>query len=182
MIEIPNYPGYLLTDDNEVINSKTGKLLSKSRQTNSYTYRCKVKNQEGKWESVALNRLILLARGYEVPKDVLPIPGYEGLFISIDGRCWSAPNIARAYGLWLELQMPSNAKKYPSYSTGGYGNLHVHQLLCITFLDKDYIIKGLVCMHLDDDKCNFKINNLKIGTYSENNKAAYETGVNPGRG
>ena len=40
----------------------------------------------------------------------------------------------------------------------------------------------LCCMHLDDNKHNNDLDNLKVGTYSENNKAAYSTVANLGNG
>jgi hypothetical protein len=56
----------------------------------------------------------------------------------------------------------------------------IQKLMAITFLDPDYSNKGLCVMHKDDDKTNNVLTNLKIGTYSENNKSAYDNGLNNG--
>ena len=58
----------------------------------------------------------------------------------------------------------------------------IHSLIAITFLDENYIGKGLCCLHLDNNKNNHQLSNIKIGTYSENNKQAYTDGVNEGNG
>ena len=45
----------------------------------------------------------------------------------------------------------------------------VHRLVAYTFLGLDLDDKWQIVLHLDDDKTNNHVSNLKVGTYRENN-------------
>ena len=98
------------------------------------------------------------------------IPGDPNYFVSPKGTVYSFHPVTN----------PSGKILTPHISTPGYLRLRlggrlmdVHNIVAITFLDKEYVTKGLCCMHLDNDKTNPELTNLKVGTYSENNKAAF---------
>lgn len=53
----------------------------------------------------------------------------------------------------------------------------IHRLIAEAFISK---VEGKnIINHIDGNKANNKINNLEWCTYSENNKHAYDTGLNP---
>lgn len=54
----------------------------------------------------------------------------------------------------------------------------VHKLMCMTFIDFNYIEKGLVCNHKDGNKHNNVLTNLEVVTKSENVIHAYSMGLN----
>ncbi len=86
-------------------------------------------------------------------------------------------------GRRLKKPFSKNNRKYPTISCNFKGKeitIGVHQLLAITFLDKDYLDKKLVAMHIDNNKNNNILSNIKVGTYSENNKQAYDDRLNHG--
>lgn len=58
----------------------------------------------------------------------------------------------------------------------------VNVLMGKTFLDKDYISKGLVTNHKNGVKSDNRLENLEIVTWSENNLHARKTGLNQGSG
>jgi hypothetical protein len=53
---------------------------------------------------------------------------------------------------------------------GGKDVCYLHQLMAITFIDKDYKRKGLVVDHIDRDRSNNDIANLRVVTSSVNNE------------
>jgi hypothetical protein len=53
---------------------------------------------------------------------------------------------------------------------GGKDVCYVHQLMAVSFIDKDYKSKGLVVDHIDRDKSNNDLTNLRVVTYSVNNE------------
>jgi hypothetical protein len=44
----------------------------------------------------------------------------------------------------------------------------IHLLICLAFLDKDYLKKGLVCNHIDGNKLNNSLSNLELIGRGEN--------------
>ena len=169
---LDRYPGYTFID---------GKVISpKGREIQLTIKGYRVVNDVGVRTSVSkesLNRQLLppLVMGTGAKS----IPGEEYYFISPKGVVYSFNPALYPNGTILTT------------STGSKGYLRVrvadrtrdvHTLVAVTFLDKDYVAKGLCCMHLDNDKTNPELTNLKLGTYSENNKAAYADGLNLGNG
>jgi len=182
-IEIKGYSGYYYDNEkNEVTNPKF-KIVKIQYPKGSSCGRCKIKNDSGQWNTVQLSTIKFLTGN-----DILSIEGYSEIpftngkyFISEEGKI-----ISFALNRCGEEVFPYFYEgKYPvvpiNYK-GIYRKVELHQLLCVTFYDKDYVEKGLVCMHLDNDKKNYKLSNLKIGTYSENNKQAYTDEINKGNG
>ncbi|AUR89290.1 hypothetical protein NVP1121O_262 [Vibrio phage 1.121.O._10N.286.46.C4] len=180
---IEGYPNYYW-DGKEVWNiAKRIKLKVTTNRDKSL--RVKLKNSSGKWQGVQIDTVKYLSEGFILPDGFLPIPDTEGLvFINPEGMILS---IRRSrVGTYLKPYYGSHLDGTPKYPVvtityeGRVRNIGVHQLMCVTFYDKDYVSKGLVCLHKDNDKTNFKLSNLKIGTYSENNKQAYDDGLNIG--
>jgi hypothetical protein len=110
----------------------------------------------------------------------IDIPGFEGLYkINEEGEIIS-----------LKRKNPKVLK--PGISSKGYKIVAlfkdkkqsmktIHSLLAITYLDKDYIEKDLVVDHIDEDKLNNKLSNLRLVTNRQNittSKKTKFTGVN----
>lgn len=177
MDAIPEYTNYLWSGT-AIINSKTGKTVTWSTRSKTQHPYAKLKHDSGVWRQVSKQKILSLVYGVEVPKDFYLVPSYTRTFVHRDGRVWLAPTFIAPLGTYASTYISSRGYVACQTETGP---ISVHQLLALTFLDKDYLTKGLCVMHLDDDKTNFKLSNLKVSTYSENNKAAYDTGVNPSK-
>lgn len=180
MYEIPNFSSYFLNEKDEVVRKSDGKIMPLYLRGGKETQKFfKLKNDTGAFVCVSPNKIKALARGVKPPEGYFQVPKYSNVYVSKEGSVWSGPTVVFPLGKFLSVNCTDN--KYPKVKTTEYGNLAVHQLLALTFLDQDYLDKGLCVMHLDDNKQNYSLLNLKVGTYSENNKAAYETGTNPSK-
>lgn len=104
------------------------------------------------------------------------IPGHPDYEIDICGRVWSLK-----FGKRKQLKPSANPSGYPFYGlrTGGrYHQKMAHVLVLETFVGP--CPAGFESRHLDDNKQNCQIDNLRWGTRSENNldRAANGKGVN----
>lgn len=177
MVVIPGFTNYSFCINTKTVkNIPRNKLVTVSSSKKSGTY-VKIKSDAGAWKSISINTLESLCFPPEPPIGYVEVDKYPGVFINEFGQVWLAPTKSSPLGKYGTVYFPKDSKHYPSVSTK-YGTLAIHQLLALAFLDSNYSEKGLCVMHLDDDKHNFKLSNLKVGTYSENNKAAYDSGVN----
>ena len=172
---IPNYSGYDLTEG-VITNLKSNKIVTISGGRNSRYL--KLKDDSGVWKSVSLANITALCYPPSVPEGFVPVPFFPGVFISKQAEVWHSPT--KYYPLGYFSNYTVEEGKYPRVPVGGRP-VEVHQLLARAFLMHNYIEEGLCVMHIDDDKTNLNLSNLVIGTYSENNKAAYDTGANLGR-
>ena len=102
------------------------------------------------------------------------IPGIDNYFVSPLGAVYSFDPGMYPNGLLLSQHVGSTGYLQVKVADK---TRRVHSLVAITFLDKDYIAKGLVAMHLDNNKQNPLLSNIKIGTYSENINAAHADGL-----
>lgn len=99
------------------------------------------------------------------------IPGFSDYCITKDGKIWSRinnkwlkPSInGRGY---LLIQLFKNKKAY---------NKHIHRLLLEAYVGK--CPKNMECRHLDGNKLNNNLSNLKWGTRSENRQDAVRHGT-----
>lgn len=175
MISIPGYSMYSMDEQGRVLNTKTGKYVTEMPDK-SY----KVKSDLGEWKKVSKSRLLSLVTPPTVPENFTLIPGFYYTYINTLGEVWQGPTRNFPNGKFLSIFKPKNIEQYPHFSAESK-TITVHKALALTYLDSEYIDKGLCVMHLDDNKHNYSLSNLRIGTYSENNKAAYDSGANPGR-
>lgn len=175
-MKIPNYSLYEY-NDNKIINTKTGKEVTLTPTSKSKSPYCKLKNDGGVWKSISLSKVQALCCPPKPPDGFELVPGYERTFISRNGIVWLGPTESCPLGKYASAYV--SAQGYVSSTTETHSRF-VHILLALTFLDPQYLEKSLCVMHLDNDKTNFSLSNLKLGTYSENNQHAYDTGVNLG--
>ena len=121
----------------------------------------------------------------EIWKD---IPGYEGLYqASSEGRIKSIPRITNGIvckGKILKQYInPKNGYCYVSiHKNGKKKSCRVHCLIMQAFYPvkkKHGYDKNFTINHIDGNKVNNRLNNLEWCTQSENQKKAYEIGINP---
>lgn len=174
---IPGFSNYTFLNG-KVVNIKTGKEITLTATNKSpYTY-CKLKSDEGVWKSISISKIMALCIPPKPPKGFLLVPGFTKTFINKEGKVWVGPGKTTPLGTTAAISI--DASTGYAVVTTEKGTKAIHILLALTFLDSLYLEKGLCVMHLDNDKTNYSLNNLKIGTYSENNQHAYDTGVNRG--
>lgn len=106
----------------------------------------------------------------EIWKD---IEGYEGLYqISTCGNVKSLDRISvvgtKLKGVKLKTSSPSSRYDQVNLSNGESRTFAVHRIMAKAFLDKDYINKGLVVDHIDNNAKNNKLSNLQLITTREN--------------
>lgn len=177
---IPEYSSYYY-QNNKVYRCSNDTEVTTTTSRNSEIV--KVKNDEGKWKSVALSTIkALTGDKLEMPKDAVQVIGYRSIHVDTKGNVYSF-SINTPQGTVLAHTISQNG--YPHVSLNQDGNtrkVSIHQLMAETFLQQNYVALGLCCMHKDDNKLNCNLDNLEIGTYSQNNKDAYNRGLNPGNG
>lgn len=175
-MKIRGYTGYTYIDGCVFKGDKKISLTSKGNGN----YACKMKNDDGKWKQVRLSTIQALSDITLSTDGYATIPNTDDkYFINEDGRIISFNFDKR--GLEMKINYPK--EKYPQVRIEYKGEIRtmgIHQLIALSYIDNDYIDKGLVCMHLDNDKNNHTLSNLKVGTYSQNNKQAYDDGLNYG--
>lgn len=177
-MEIKGFNLYYLDSNRNIIRKKDSKIVSITTSPKGYRY-CKLKKDDGSWCSIqestvfSLSNIALDLTGFK------EIPDLNGIyFINEIGTVISFA--LNKSGMILKPYYYNCGKKYPTVSINGKSE-SIHSLIAKTFINKNYVIEGLCCMHLDNDKNNHILSNLKIGTYSENNKQAYDDGLNMGK-
>ena len=166
-MQIPGFNDYAYLNGN-VIN-KNNKVLKKIT-TKLGTYQYKMKRDNGRWTSVTESTLnSLVGNTIKLPSTAKGIPKSEGYFIDTDGTVFS---FSRAFPQGKILTHTIGTAGYPRVKIDEK-TMDVHTILARTFIMENYIEKGLVCRHKDDIKTNCHIDNLCVGTYSQNNKEAY---------
>ena len=176
LLEIKGYANYRICDESyKIFNTIKNKEIEVT--DNKY---CKMKSDDLKWNSITISTVKGLANikiniiGYSIVPET-----DEKYYINENGSVISFAKVK--CGEILKISYPNDNKHYPTVSVLNKC-IGVHVLLAKTFIDHDYIENGLVCMHLDNNKNNHTLSNIKLGTYSENNKQAYEDGINLGNG
>jgi hypothetical protein len=175
---IKGFPNYHW-DGTDVWNIHKRRLVKTTTRKGSTSSFVKLKSDIGAWLSVQISRVRSLSGESDVPVGFVLVPHTKGkVFINPNGEIYSCQTVRTGIKL-----VPRVYTDYPIISINYKDRnrkVEVHQLMCVTFYDRSYIEKGLVCLHKDNDKSNYLLTNLKVGTYSENNKQAYADGINQG--
>lgn len=98
---------------------------------------------------------------------MIDVYGYNGRYlISKDAEIYShskgrklKPHISKSLGYRMVTLISNEGKKNVCY---------LHQLMAMSFLDKDYKSKGLVVDHINRDRADSRLSNLRLVTQSEN--------------
>lgn len=163
-----------------VTNTRNGKVIRPIKRS-KYSY-FKIKSDDGTWKSVSESTIKHLC-GIKISMKPCAkiIPTTENYYCDTLGNIYSFDRIKS--GLILSGNISSKGYVVVNIKyKGKTRNVEVHQLVCATHIMHDYIEKGLVCLHADNDKTNNNLSNLSVGTYSKNNKDAYSDGINKGNG
>lgn len=101
------------------------------------------------------------------------IPGWDLLYqVSNLGRVRSLPRITRSGLMGGSVLKPANAKNHSRYlrvrlrDSGRAQQIDVHRLVLIAF--RGPCPDGMECRHLDGNRHNPRLSNLRWGTYQEN--------------
>lgn len=111
-----------------------------------------------------------------IHEEIKLIPNSKGYYVSING------NIYVDYGNDKFYKLKLKPGKYGYIICGIQyinGRMHkrVHRLVAEAFINNDDPINKKLVMHIDNDKTNNKVQNLKWGTTSENTKQAFDDGL-----
>jgi len=113
---------------------------------------------------------------------IRPIPGFPDYSITEDGRVWSIPRKGKRRNKcgdkWLK---PRKHKGYMWVSITKQGKCYrrsVHQLLLETYVGPKP--PDQECRHLDGNKANNRLDNLKWGTRKENVLDSVKHGTHKG--
>ena len=183
-MKIPNFSKYEY-DGEVVTNLKTGKTVTKIKTPATvHDYgRYMLKNDKGKWKTTSRSKIDYLTNQNMLilPEDAKPIPWSDGsTYITPSGEIYTYSSLNPT---GIQLNHINVIDSYPSVGIiykGSPTKVKIHKLVLETFVDSDYRSKGLVCLHKDNNKKNYDLSNLCVGTSSENNLAAYRDGVNRG--
>lgn len=110
------------------------------------------------------------------------IPGYPGYHVTKDGKVYSRRN--RGHGLsskWLEMKICNRSNGYCIVvlhsDKNTFTKFSVHRLVAMVYIPNPNNYP--VVMHLDDNRTNNKVENLKWGTQSMNIRDAVNKGRSP---
>ena len=106
---------------------------------------------------------------------MLPIDGYPEYSVTDDGRVWSEKSQK-----FLKPKPDKDGYLYVRFNTGGRVNLQrtkrrLHRLVLDAFVGSHPV--GLQCRHLNGNKTDNRISNLKWGTAKENKADAIKHGT-----
>lgn len=179
-MEIKSFSKYYI--NNNIVYRKIDNKIMKLMKTEKYKLYRKMKNDNNHWVSIMHDNILKLAGVCNLPFNITKVPNTNNVWITLNGIIY-VKSIRYPLGARLTNTIgTSGYKRVAIKYKGKKGSVDVHKLMAETFLLDDYFKKGFVCMHKDGNKLNCNISNLRLGTYSENNKDAYRTGVNKGNG
>jgi len=100
------------------------------------------------------------------------IPSWEGIYqVSNTGRVKSLP---RKWSPRKTFLSPSTSHdgylKVVLQGSGRKWGVEINRLMALTFLDADYVSKGLVCDHIDRNRANNNLSNLRIVPFRKNSQ------------
>jgi len=117
----------------------------------------------------------------ELPTGAKSIPYTDNTYFT--DKTGTIYSFSRSYPNGKILKPSVGSSGYPSVNIVFKGRrrfITVHQLICRTFISVNYIEEGYCCLHADDNKLNYSLSNLSVGTYSQNNRDAYTRNLNTG--
>ena len=160
MKQIEGFSNYYYDGDNVFKNGT--KMITKScrRGTNHYF---KLKSDDGKAKSVSEKRVkILTGMSLEMPFDAVKIKNSKD-YIDKSGNVYS---FSHSYPQGLIKKSRVGTSGYletkVTMNNGYFRKVSIHQLLAETFIDPDYISKGLICHHINNDMLDNRLDNLVV--------------------
>ena len=112
----------------------------------------------------------------DIKEEIKLIEGSKTDYVSTSGKIYKDCGNDKLYSKSVFMNK-HNGYMYSSISyENGNKQRRVHKLVAEAFIEKDDEFKNIV-MHIDNDKTNNNVDNLKWGTVSENTKAAFEDGL-----
>lgn len=179
---IPEFTNYsYIANLDLVVSHVSGKNMSANKRAHGKAY-YKLKRDDGLWCQVSKSKLLSsCGLKIDISSCSKSIPNAENYFCDKKGIIHSFANFSCGEVLKGNVG-GSGYKSVQIVYKGKRRNVEIHQLVCVTHIMSDYIEKGLVCLHADNNKLNNNISNLSVGTYSKNNKDAYADGINKGNG
>lgn len=181
-LKIEGFADYFLAGDT-IIRVSTGKEIEpKFKNRNNEPFYRLYDNQHSRKQLTIEKIRSLAGLKLKLPSDAKEIRGSEGkYFIDRKGTVYSFaiknPEGVSLNPLVLRGKYPEVKVKYCDVRR----MVGVHVLLCDTFLMSGYAAKGLVCMHADNNKHNYSLDNLSIGTHQQNLQDAHTDGLHPNR-
>ena len=103
-----------------------------------------------------------------------PIQNYPHYFITKDGRVWSEAR-PRVRGTWLKSYNHKGYCRVKLRKDGRYCQQSIHRLVLETFVGP--CPDGMECRHLNGNRSDNRVENLKWGTKSENSQDAIKHGT-----
>ena len=168
-ITIPGYSNFELQEDGKVFSKKTGNALRVSESNGCVTLIA----DSGK--RTARSAKSLLAEFF--PRDeedslpeMRPIPGYDGYFVTPDGRVFSNRRYGRA-GMLFEMRQHYN-NGYLCFTINTptwHAVVRVHIAVALAYIGPKPT-EDAVVRHLDGSRDNNVISNLRWGTKQENSQ------------
>jgi len=164
--EFKNNSVFRLQDNKEMLVKETAKKAKV----------LKLKANDGVWKQVPFKK-ILAYEGLilELPTTAVNLKMCgSSYFIDRNGDIYS---FSSKYLTGIKLSVNIGTKGYPNVMIPYRGKTRkrdVHTLLCEAFIKPNYVSEGLVAMHKDDDKLHCHIDNLCLGTYSQNLQDAWD--------
>jgi hypothetical protein len=101
------------------------------------------------------------------PPDNLVATEYDGYFVNELGEVWSyLARFNQKRKKWRRVKTPINVAGYPVFNIRGKKTVHVHIVMLTTF--RGPRPNGYVSRHLDDNRSNNNLENLRWGTQKQN--------------
>lgn len=173
---IENYNRYLLSEYGEVWDTVKLKFLKYCFLNDKP--RVRLTNNNGETNNVSVPSLLrcyfpdsmLLVSYPEDVENFMDIPNYPDYMVSKDGRVWNKKS-----GKFKTVHQLQNGYLAATLTNETFkNNVLLHRILATTFLPNPDNLP--VVQHLDDDKLNNNLDNLKWSTQKENMQTASKNG------
>lgn len=112
-----------------------------------------------------------------ITEEIKLIPNSKGYYISKNGNVYSDYGNNKFYKLNLKPGIYGYVLCQIYYKNGKSLQKRVHRLVANAFIKNDDPVRKKLVMHIDNDKTNNHVENLKWGTTSENTKQAFNDGL-----